>query len=78
MTPNVEAFWQRYLGTLPAGHPHRRARPDAFAFGDSPSLTDELAALVEIGRKQATTGLPVEFTSEGLPLPAVGDVSERQ
>ena len=75
MTPSAEAFWQRYLCRLPAEHPHRHARPDAFAFGDSPSLADELAALVEIGRKQATTSLPVEFTSEGLPLPAAGDVS---
>ena len=68
-------FWQRYLGTLPAEHPHRRARPDVFAFGDSASLADELATLVKTGRKQATASLPIEFTSEGLRLPVPGDVS---
>ncbi len=75
MAAGVEAFWGGYLGTLPAAHPHRHARPDAFAFGDSPSLANELAALVQIGRKQATTSLPAEFTSAGLPLPVAGDVS---
>ena len=75
MSESAEAFWHRYLGTLPAEHPHRDARPDTFAFGDSPSLANELAALVELGRKQATTSLPGEFTSQGLPLPAAGSVS---
>jgi uncharacterized protein YhfF len=71
----ADAFWRRYVGTLAAGHLHRQARPDVFAFGDSPSLADELAALVVAGRKRATASLPVEFTSEGLPLPVAGDVS---
>jgi uncharacterized protein YhfF len=75
MTESARVFWQRYVGTLLAEHPHRHAHPDAFAFGDSPALADELAALVRVGRKWATTSLPVEFTSLGLPLPAAGDVS---
>lgn len=49
--------------------------PDIFAFGDSPDLSDELAALVLSGRKRATASLPIEFTSSGDPLPAVGGVS---
>jgi len=72
---SAEAFWQRYVATLPAEHPHRQAHPDAFAFGDSAALADELAGLVQIGRKRATASLPVEFTSLGLPLPAAGEVS---
>lgn len=75
MTEGAEAFWKDYLGTLPAAHPHRNARPDVFSFGDSPRLADELGALVQAGRKRATASLPVEFTSEGLPLPVAGDVS---
>jgi uncharacterized protein YhfF len=75
MTESAEAFWQRYLDTLPAEHPYRHAHPDAFAFGDSPALANELAALVQVGRKRATASLPVEFTSLGLPLPAAGDLS---
>ena len=75
MNQAAEAFWQRYVATLPAGHAHREARPDAFAFGDSPALADELAALVLAGHKRATASLPVEFTSEGQPLPVAGNVS---
>jgi uncharacterized protein YhfF len=71
----AHAFWERYLRTLPANHSHRGTRPDVFAFGDSPSLADELAALVQTGRKRATASLPIEFTSEGLPPPAPGDIS---
>ncbi|HEX9818405.1 MAG TPA: ASCH domain-containing protein [Methylomirabilota bacterium] len=69
----VEAFWREYLDTIPAGHTHRRARPAVFAFGDSPSLADELAALVAAGRKRATTSLPIELTADGAPVP--GDVA---
>jgi uncharacterized protein YhfF len=73
LTPT--SFWQRYLDSLPAAHPHRGARPDAFAFGDSAPLADELAALVLAGRKRATASLAVEFTALGDPLPAAGDLS---
>jgi uncharacterized protein YhfF len=75
LTDQVRAFWRRYLEALPPEHPHRPVTPDAFAFGDSPELADELAALVRSGRKRATASLPVEFTAEGLPLPSAGDVS---
>jgi uncharacterized protein YhfF len=71
----VAAFWNRYLDALPAGHPHRRATPDVFSFGDTAALADELAALVLSGRKKATTSLPVEYTSESQPLPEAGHVS---
>lgn len=74
MEPAAEKFWQRYLDTLPAGHPHRRSKPDAFSFGDSPVLANELGELVRAGKKRATASLPVEFTSQGIPLPAVGDL----
>ena len=75
MTESAQAFWQCYLRTLPPEHPHRHVRADAFAFGDSPGLADELAALVQAGRKRATASLPVEFAAERLPLPIPGDVS---
>jgi len=68
------SLWQSYLDSLPAAHPHRAARPDAFAFGDSAPLADELAALVLCGKKRATASLAVEFTSLGDPLPAAGDL----
>jgi uncharacterized protein YhfF len=48
---------------------------EAFAFGDSPELAAELAALVLAGRKRATAGLLWSYEAEGRPPPAPGDVS---
>jgi uncharacterized protein YhfF len=75
LNESLEAFWQGYVRTLPPEHPHKRTRPDVFAFGNSPALANELAGLVQAGRKRATTSLSIEFTSVGLPLPRAGDVS---
>ena len=75
MSEAARDFWRRYLDTLPEGHRHRAAPFDAFSFGDTAELADDLAALVVSGVKRATASLPVEFTSQGLPLPAAGDVS---
>jgi len=71
----IDTFWQQYLASLPPAHPHRQARPDAFAFGDSAALADELAELVLSRQKQATASLAVEFSSLGEALPRVGDLS---
>ena len=75
MTGAAAVFWQSYLGSLSEIHSHRSAKPDVFAFGDTPALADELGALVRDGRKRATASLPVEFTSLGQPLPKAGDVA---
>jgi uncharacterized protein YhfF len=75
MIDAVAVFWKQYLDTLSADHPHRQRTASVFSFGDSPALADALAELVILGRKRATTSLPVEFTSEGERLPAAGDLS---
>jgi uncharacterized protein YhfF len=48
---------------------------DRFAFGASPELADELAALVVAGTKRATTSLLADHTAASDPLPAPGDRS---
>ena len=75
LTEAAAAFSRSYLTRLPADHPHHRARVTAFAFGDSPALAKELAALVLVGHKRATASLPVQFEADGAPLPEAGDVS---
>jgi len=75
LTEAAAAFLRSYLTRLPADHPHHRARVTAFAFGDSPALAKELAALVLAGLKRATASLPVQFEADGAPLPEAGDVS---
>ena len=68
-------LWQTYLGTLPEGHPHHSAMPNAFGFGGEPQLADELAGLALAGKKRATTSLPLEYTTLDLPVPQRGDLS---
>lgn len=75
LPPAAAECWQNFLKTLPPKHKRRQYVPDAFSFGDTPALGDQLAALVRAGRKRATASLPVEFTAQGQPLPAKGDMS---
>ena len=75
LTDAAAAIWRAYVAHLPTDHPHRTARVTAFAFGDSPGLADELAALVVAGKKRATASLRVQFESEGVAPPEAGDVS---
>lgn len=48
---------------------------EAFAFGDSEQLAEELAGLVLSGVKQATAGSVWAFEAAGKRLPAPGDLS---
>jgi uncharacterized protein YhfF len=48
---------------------------EAFAFGDSAALADELAALVLQGRKRATASALWTYQAEGKPLPRPGQLS---
>ena len=75
LTEAAAAFLKSYVTRLPADHPHREAPVMPFAFGDSPALAKELAALVLAGQKRATASLPIQFEAEGARLPEPGDVS---
>ncbi|MEL6151962.1 MAG: ASCH domain-containing protein [Chloroflexota bacterium] len=71
----VEQFRADYLATLPDDHPHHSATFDAWGFGDSPEMMDELGALVLNGPKRATASIVIEYEAEGEPIPPVGDIS---
>ncbi len=72
----VTAFWNAYRSKLPAersaGLPET---PDAWGFGNSPQMADELGALALAGIKTATCGLLWEYEAENEPLPKPGDLS---
>ncbi len=68
-SPAVEAFWLAFCaatGTSPD------VRWDAWRFGDSDALADELVGLVLRGTKRATAELVSTFERDGEPLPEVG------
>lgn len=66
-------FWTQAVARAPA----LRSEDfyEAFCFGDSAALADELAALVLQGRKRATASLVWVFEAEGKPLPRPGHLS---
>lgn len=54
-TSSVELFWERYLATLPEKHLHRfLPLPEAWSFGDSPEMADDLGNLAMQGKKTAS------------------------
>ncbi|CAA9434694.1 MAG: hypothetical protein AVDCRST_MAG80-819, partial [uncultured Rubrobacteraceae bacterium] len=71
----VESYWRAYLETLPADSPARRHTYEAWSFGDSPRMADELGALVVSGRKTATCMALWEVEADEEPMPRVGERS---
>lgn len=71
----VAAFWRTVVDGLPAGDPRRGQPLDAWGFGDSAAMADELGALVVAGVKTATASLWWEYQAEGEPLPQPGHLS---
>jgi uncharacterized protein YhfF len=68
----IEAYWQSYLGTLPAESSEHHERYLAEGWGDSPQMADELGTLIANGTKTATCSALWEYEAEGEPLPEVG------
>jgi uncharacterized protein YhfF len=68
----MEAYWQRFLSTLPDDSPYRSTTYIAEGWGDSPVMADELGALVVQGTKTATCSALWEWEAEGNPIPHAG------
>ena len=68
-TPATEAIWRDFVRHAGLCH----ADYQVVAFGDTPGMATELAALVVGGTKRATASLLREYADGRLPLPAVGD-----
>jgi uncharacterized protein YhfF len=68
----IEAYWQGYLRTHPADSPVLDEQYAAEGWGDSPTMADELGALIAAGTKTATSSALWEYEAEGEPLPEVG------
>lgn len=71
-TESVQAYWQKFLATLPADSPYRTADYLAEGWGDSPAMADELGALIAQGTKTASCGSVWDWEAEGKPLPGNG------
>lgn len=66
---SIEAFWEQARFQ----HPELPQEPvDAWAFGATPEMADELLALVLEGTKSATASSLWDYQAEGEELPRVG------
>ncbi len=66
-------FWRRFVAVACPVDDTRFY--EAFSFGDSPAMADELAALVLRGTKRVTAGSLWSFEAHGKRLPVPGDLS---
>lgn len=73
MTPEAEALWSKFKSDHPSVSDDRLY--EAFCFGDSEAMADELGALVVAGVKRATAGSVWSLEAEGRSPPRAGDFS---
>lgn len=64
----IQAFWQRFLKANPRNQ-SSLTYEDAWSFGDTSEMADELAALVLAGKKTATTSAAALYEIEQEALP---------
>lgn len=69
----IDGFWNEARRHLGGDAP--QDTPQAWRFGDSPELADELLALVLEGRKTATCDAVWRFESDAEAIPKPGDLS---
>jgi uncharacterized protein YhfF len=69
----IGAFWHGYRRACPQAL--ATEQPEAWGFGDTPEMADELGQLVLSGTKTATCSLLWEYELEAEPVPQVGELS---
>lgn len=71
---NSEEFWQEFREAFDADAPGEDDY-QAWSFGDTPGMADELGALVVDGTKTGTASLAWEYGVDNEPLPRPGEYS---
>lgn len=68
----VEQMWERFIQDNPS---YQASTYEAFSFGNTDIMADELAQLVKIGKKTATSSGFYFYEMEGVKLPQEGELS---
>lgn len=76
-TIEIQEFWDNFCSSLPKHEKniYLNHKFDAWSFGDSPSMADDLLSYVLSGEKIATSGMLKDYEIEGEPIPKVGEMS---
>lgn len=73
--PTVRDYWRTYLDSLQPGPPSQELEYDAWAFGNTSEMADNLGDLVKRGVKIATASLAWAYQADGESYPEVGELS---
>ncbi len=73
--PIVTQYWQSFLDTYPQEGGKALDSYQAWGFGNTPKMADELGDLVRRGIKTATAALVWSFEEDLEPYPEVGEYS---
>jgi len=73
--PAIRNYWRSYLASLEQELSTQDLNYEAWAFGRTPEMADNLGDLVKRGVKIATASLAWAYQAEGEPYPEVGDIS---
>lgn len=71
----VEAYWASFLRKATTELDPAPSRYQAWSFGNTPEMADDLGELVRRGLKTATASLVWSMEAENEPYPAAGDCS---
>jgi uncharacterized protein YhfF len=71
---NIRDFWNAFISAQ-ENVADTGKMPEAWSFGDSKDMADELGALVRKGIKTATCSLLWEYEHDGDALPEIGELS---
>ena len=71
----VEAYWHKFLSTLPEDSLYHTKAYVAEGWGVGPEMADELGALIVAGTKTATCSALWEWEAEGESPPETGTVT---
>jgi len=72
---SIQAYWEKFLASLPADSPYRSKSYVAESWGDGPEMADELGALIVLGIKTATCSAVRAWEAEGNPIPKDGYIT---
>lgn len=72
MNSSIQEYWQRFLETRPDLLHLSSKKPDAWSFGNTPEMADDLVKLVLEGKKTATSSLMSVYRSGLEPMPVLG------
>ena len=75
MDSRSKTYLEKYLTTLPAEDPLRKAAADSYYFCSDENSANHLADLVVQGEKRATASLIWSYEAENEPLPEVGQLN---